>query len=85
MKIDDKVDLLTLIKFLPNRDSHKMGRFKCDCGNVVDRFIASVNRPRVNPKSCGCVKKKHKKRNQIHAKNMLDSTLACEYLAMKWR
>lgn len=53
MKINDKIDMLTIIKRLPN-DKYRNMQFecKCDCGKIVKRSARTLRN--TNFHSCGC-------------------------------
>lgn len=61
MNVGDKIDSLTLLKFLPcDLRSHKKGLFRCDCGEEIERLLCTITKKGVAPKSCGCRRKKKK-------------------------
>lgn len=60
--------LLTAVEYLGQSPKGSMWRFRCDCGNLVDRSYSNVVQAKKGngTKSCGCLKKsKDAARRQI--------------------
>jgi len=55
--VDKSFSMLHCTDFLGVVDGRSVGRFRCDCGSVVEKSLSDVVSGRV--KSCGCYQKKH--------------------------
>lgn len=53
-RVGNRHGILTLTEILPKRDGNLHGRWKCDCGNEIDRLLTYVENSKSTP-SCGCL------------------------------
>lgn len=53
---------LTCVRFLRRDEkSHAIWEFKCECGSIIEKFLADVVSNRV--KSCGCFRTRNRQKN----------------------
>ena len=71
MENGDKFERLTFIEVSGKKGYMKIGKFLCECGNVIDTYISNVKQGR--KKSCGCLRKEYLE-NPVQIKHGLSKT-----------
>lgn len=71
----EKKDKFTPVKRNPNwKQVRRIGIFKCDCGNIIEVEVNSVDGKRGNTRSCGCLGVEQRlKANTTHGRSRRDS------------